>query len=377
MVKPKLTKKGWRASIYLGKNIYGKKKYKDIYAKSEDECNKKIIDYLYMKNNNLLNENLKIENEDFNSMYEKYVQNRVNITTNTKNDYISTKDKYFKPLLKMNLKDINEDVLQELYNSILKKHGDSLVLRIDKFLNSFFNSMVKKKKIQYNPLNLVEKPKKKKSKHYECTKDELNNIINLLKKDENYNYLYMIILIQSCTGTRISETLAIDINKSIDFENNTLNIVQQQSKEKGKGYYIKEDLKTDPSKRKIPILKPVMQEIKKHIYIQNQYFKFNKITKDEQYKDLLFLNDKGTMRKENTVHRHWKTFKEKNNINPELDLHDFRRFFATWLMQQGVPDKIAKNLLGHSKIDMTQYYQNNDDSYTMDLLQEKELYINF
>ena len=77
MVKPKLTSRGWRASIYIGKDIYNRKKYKDIYAKSEEECNKKVIDYLYLKNNNLLDTKIQnCEDNSFNTLYENYVNNR-------------------------------------------------------------------------------------------------------------------------------------------------------------------------------------------------------------------------------------------------------------------------------------------------------------
>ena len=55
MVKPKKQKDGrYRASIYLGKDVYGKKKYKDIYGKTEKECNNKIIDYTYKLKHNLI-----------------------------------------------------------------------------------------------------------------------------------------------------------------------------------------------------------------------------------------------------------------------------------------------------------------------------------
>ena len=75
---------------------------------------------------------------------------------------------------------------------------------------------------------------------------------------------------------------------------------------------------------------------------------------------MLFINSKGNCIPSNIIDRRWKTFKEKNNINPNIRIHDLRRYFATFLMKSNVPDKIAKTLLGHSSVNMTEYYQNSD-----------------
>lgn len=51
-----------------------------------------------------------------------------------------------------------------------------------------------------------------------------------------------------------------------------------------------------------------------------------------------------------------------------MRIHDLRRYFATFLMKSNVPDKIAKSLLGHSSVNMTEYYQNNDIEIAQDYM---------
>lgn len=367
MVKPSKTKKGtWRASIYIGKDSFGRKKYKDIYGKTEEECTNNVITYMYERNNNLIEEKKKIETFEY--YFDKYIENKENITENTRNDYKSVKKNHLQKLLKMKITDINEDTLQELYKQIKKDHGSKLLLRVDKFLNAFFNSMVKKKKIKYNYLNLVEKPSEEDVIHAKISNEQITNILELLKKEEGKEYWYILILIQSCLGTRISEGLAIDTVKSIDWDTGILKIIQQQTKKTGKGYYITTRLKTKKSRRSIPILLPILKEIKEYLSKQNEYFKLMGIEVEDEYKNLLFLNNYGSMIKENTAHRHWKEFKEKYNIDPNLKPHDFRRYFATWLLKNNVPDKVAKSLLGHEKIEMTQYYQNDDLDFSIETI---------
>ena len=77
--------------------------------------------------------------------------------------------------------------------------------------------------------------------------------------------------------------------------------------------------------------------------------------------NLIFFTDKGTILPSNSVDRYWRKFRKENDINENLRIHDLRRYFATFLMRNNVPDKISKKLLGHSQVNMTEYYQNTND----------------
>lgn len=78
-------------------------------------------------------------------------------------------------------------------------------------------------------------------------------------------------------------------------------------------------------------------------------------------KKLLICSNKLGSIAKNTVQRNWKIFREKLGYEKQIRVHDFRRFLATLLMKNNVPDAISKLQLGHSDENMTRYYQNTDE----------------
>lgn len=387
MVKPHQRKDGrWYASIYLGKDIFNKNKYKQIYGSDYYDCQKNIIDFLYKKENNLLNKPAKeinIKDKEFSVAFEEFVDEKVNnkkLTLRTKEDYMGCINKNLKDIAKIKIKDLNLEMFKILIEKVKKKQGDKLVIRVCKIINPFLNKLAKTNKIEYNFINEIVLPKVETKKHAKCDDKTLETIIELLKKEQNKEYLYGVILIGACCGTRIAETLAIDYYKSFDFDKKILKIFQQQVKKKGEGYVIEETTKTKNGNRYIPLLDVVIQEIKKIHIKQETYFKLAGIRKDPKYNTLLLLSPKGDMIKENTAHRHFKEFinkyKDKYNLNGEITFHSFRRYFATWLMKNGVSDKVAKEFMGHANVEMTEYYQDDDMEYNLKEFNKVKLGIN-
>lgn len=388
MVKPHQRKDGrWYASIYIGKNIFNKNQYKYIYGKDFYDCQKNIIDFLYKKENNLIttikDEQINIKDKTFIEAYEDYLNEKVKnnkIRVRTKEDYMGCVNKNLSDIKNIKIKNLNLEMFKIMIEKIKIKEGSKLVNRVFKVINPFMDKLSKTKKIEYNFLNEIMLPKITVKKHAKCDDSTLETIIELLKKEPNREYLYEIILIGACCGTRISETLAIDYYKSFDFEKKILKIYQQQVKEKGKGYIIEETTKSENGKRYIPLLDIFIKEIKILYEKQELYFKINNIQKDPNYSTLLLLNNKGKMITENTAHRHFKQFidkyKDANNISSEITFHSFRRYFATWLMKNGISDKVAKEFMGHSNIEMTQYYQDDDMEFNLKEFNKAQLNIN-
>lgn len=54
------------------------------------------------------------------------------------------------------------------------------------------------------------------------------------------------------------------------------------------------------------------------------------------------------------------TIKKSNDINEKIRIHDLRRYFATFVMKSNIPNTVAKDILGHADINMTEYYQDDD-----------------
>lgn len=397
MVKAKKRDDGrWYGAIYMGKDIYGKKIYKHIYANSEKECNNKIIEFEYKKNNGLLEEEIKSNNlitlEDY---WNDWLDNRIDISASTLREYKSIKKLYLTNLMKMKAKEINYAVIQHFYSDLYKKTNAKRVKKVSRLFNCFLRKMSVNRNcpIPRDVLDGLELPTTEKYIPKQIRELDYQSIMeNLLKEyndiKSNIQYLYILILVTSCSGCRIGESTALTIN-DIDFENNIITVNKKQNFINGIGYCIEEKTKTESGTRTIAILPGVKEKLEQHIKRQQQLirslqlFNFKPqnivfIKKDNTRTtissfDLLMTTNAGQLIKLNTAHRNWKMYKQKHNIDSNTRIHDFRRYFATTLMKNGIPDKLSKKMLGHSQIDMTQYYQNANDEIIQDYISNIDL----
>ena len=369
-----------RGNRYMGK-VYNKyqKKYIYVYDLNEKECKKKVKDLIknieldpYNFNNTQENKN-KL-NMTVEEAFNMWIETKINCTKKTISDYISIKNVHFTPLLSLKIKDLNDKVIQKFYNDKLNNSNASTVHRIHKCLCAFVNYLYKRHIITTNYMDFIVLPKKEKTKHVYCSGSDYLDILNKLKEC-NYQ-LYMIVFIAGNFGLRLGEILGIPI-ENIDLKKNCIHITQQAIFEKGKGFCISKNLKTQTSYRTVYSTNYTsIDELKK--FLVSQIIKIKKernFNENFNLDNLLFFSKKGTVLPQNSIERYWRKFKVENNINPNLRIHDFRRYYATYLMYNNVPDKISKKLLGHSKINMTEYYQNDDDELVSNVISNIEFKI--
>lgn len=395
MVKAKKIKENrWRASVYLGKDDYGRKKYKDIYGTSEKECNSKVIQFLYEKENNLL-ENDIIEKstlktiEDF---YDEWLENRLDIRATTKKEYISIKKCHLSPLMKMPIKDLKNSTLKKFYKELYDKTNANTTKKVSKLFNCFLKNMItdKRTKLRRDILDNITLPKSAKKKPYFVTNELYNEFITILKdeyqKDSDIGYLYILILICAGCGLRIGEALAIEI-EDINLKDSTIRINKEVTFEKGKGYYVIEATKSGSGDRIVVMPQKIKEVVMRHIAILN--IKQNKINKNinntylyvdknnieyqkSGYK-LLISSEKFGLIPKNTAQRNWKNFREKLGYTEQIRIHDMRRFQATLLRDNNVPEEVAKLQMGHSDTTMTRYYQNTDTSTLINYISDIDI----
>ena len=367
-MKGTITKNGNR---YKGK-VYNKyiKDYMYVYDKDEKICEKKLkelIKKIKFDHKNLENELNKKDNLNItiDKSFDFYLDNKLNCNEDTKNDYRSIKKVHLQPILNIKVKDLDDNVIQKFYNYILKKEGKKCLLRVNKCFGAYIRWLYKKHIVNSNYMDFIELPKREKIKHVYCSEEYYINVITLLK-EKNYQ-LYMIALIASGCGLRLGEILGLSFDY-INIKGNYLMVEQQVTFEKGKGYYLSKELKTDESRRKVPLLDSVKDELTKflayQLYITKKSREFNS---DFNKYNLIFFSEKGNLLPSNTVDRYWRIFRKENGINEKLRIHDLRRYFATFLMRNKVPDKISKKILGHTEINMTEYYQSDDDDLVLEL----------
>ena len=400
MVKAKKIKENrWRASIYIGKNEYGKNVYKDIYGTTEKECNTKVIDFIYKKENNLLENNLleKTKLKTVEDFYDEWLENRLDIKETTRKEYISIKKCHLTPLLKVPIKTLTNTLLKKYYKELFAKTNANTTRRVSRLFNCFIRDMIydKRVKLDRDILDNLSLPKTSNYKPYFVNKDEYKNILDILKKeylnDSDIGYLYILLIICGGCGLRISEALAIHI-KDIDISKGTIKINKQETQCKGKGYYILESSKTDSGDRVVVMPKVIKDIVIKHINFLNYKLKqlkklsielnntFLYIDKDnKEYRksgsELLISSKSFKLIPKNTAHRNWKIFRESLGYDEKIRIHDMRRLQATILRDNHVPEDVAKLQMGHSDAVMTRYYQNTDIDTLIDYISNIDIKI--
>ncbi len=387
MSTPKKQPNGlYRDTVYLGKDIYGKKKYRNIYGKTEKECKDKVIDFKYKLQHNQIEIEIakkKNSNKKFEEYFDEWLDNRDDINENTVEEYRSVKKCHLQKLLSIPMNKLTNSMIKQFYKDLKKEKGEKIVTRVSRRLNPFLKAMVVNEdcKLPRNILDNLELPKKRKIKHYIIKEDQYKQFSETLKKEfynnTNIGFLYPLVLIASGCGLRIGEALALNMN-DIDIEKNCITVNKHQTNLKGKGYVIVEGAKTEAGVRKVAIPKFIKDDLV-NIIVHNKrnQKKLEKINKNFISPQVLYISkDKKEiyintynffivsstfkMIPKNTAERNWKIFRENLGYTEQIRIHDMRRFLATLFLKKGIPTKVAIAQMGHAIAEDTEYYQDVD-----------------
>ena len=259
---------------------------------------------------------------------------------------VSWYEKYKKPKLKPNTiynmdRYIARIVASDVGNtSLLKLDGEKLQ---DYLVNNFSGNTRKKmylvlhgcldkavrlRKLSYNPLLSVELPAHK-PKHYRPLEfEEQNRIFYYYEHPkEFYNWLsitpvyFALFRFMCCTGLRIGEFLALDLNKDIDRDENV--IIVSKNKDARTGRILTP--KTATSERRVPFLPELYPTIK---LLKGHGFSYESIRQhfDRVYKRLKITG---------------------------ANIHSFRHTFVSMCYAAGMPAKNIQESVGHAEIGTT------------------------
>lgn len=153
-------------------------------------------------------------------------------------------------------------------------------------------------------------------------------------------------------GLRQGEALGLTWD-NVDLENGTLAVRQALGRVKGKGLVFG-PVKSRAGRRTIALPGPLLAELKSHRLRQNQ----ERMAAGSWYADadLVFAREDGRPIDPKIDWREWKALCVEAEI-PDTRLHNARHTAATMLLAQGVPMRVAMEILGHSRITVTQNYQ--------------------
>ncbi len=199
-------------------------------------------------------------------------------------------------------------------------------------IRSFYQYLVRTKKIKKDPTNGVQSPKVEKKVPNILTAKEVELLLEQ-PKDVDLKGIRDKAMLEFAyaTGMRVTEIISLDIG-DVNFTEN----------------YVM--CKNGHKKRTIPLGNLSMKALSEYVKSSRPY-----LIKDDSTK-ALFVNING---KRLTRQGFWKIvkyYKEQANITKDITPHVLRHSFATHLLQNGADLKAIQTMLGHSDISSTQVY---------------------
>ena len=245
-------------------------------------------------------------------------------------EYLNQKGKDYSNITKEDMKEYIEHL-----QSIGKKA--STISRCIASIRSFYQYELKNKKVEQDPTDQIQSPKREKRVPSVLTSKEVALLLEQ-PKDVDLKGIRDKAMLEFAyaTGMRVTEIISLNL-EDVNIE---------------EGYVT---CKNGSKQRNIPLGTMSLKALKE--YIENAR---GILIKDESEKSL-FVNING---KRLTRQEFWKIikyYKEQAHITKDITPHVLRHSFATHLLQNGADLKAIQTMLGHSDISSTQVYMQFQD----------------
>lgn len=265
--------------------------------------------------------------------YINYVYIEKKLSDNTKDAYLSDLLS-FKDYLNNKRVDVvnSKDIVSYVNHLTDLKESDKTIARKIVSIRTFFNYLMKEKKIDINPCEKIESPKLRKSLPKTLNFEEINKLLDLKPKTAlEYRNRAMIELMYA-TGLRVSELVNLEIN-DINVKDNYVRVFGKGKKE-----------------RIVP-----MAEITTNIL--NEYLSVYRDSLLKGYlTDKVFISSYGKGITRQAFFKILKKIAKEQGIEKDFSPHALRHSFATHLLEYGADLRSIGEMLGHENIKTTQIY---------------------
>ena len=275
-----------------------------------------------------------------------FLQNEKRVSNNTLQSYSRDIHQYesYVSQNKINYAKVDSQKINE-YLKHLQDLGKktSTISRSLASIRSFYQYLVRVKKIKHDPTENIQSPKVEKRVPSVLTSEEVENLLSQPKDvDLKGTRDKAMLEVAYATGMRVTEIISLDVEDvNIDEGFITCRSANKQ--------------------RNIPLGSISIAALKEYINDARPI-----MIKDENEK-ALFVNVNG---KRLTRQGFWKIvkfYKEQAHITKDITPHVLRHSFATHLLQNGADLKAIQTMLGHSDISSTQVYMQFQDSGIRDI----------
>lgn len=228
-----------------------------------------------------------------------------------------------------------EDYIKEMAEDENKKPAS--ISRSIASLRSFYQFIVKRKKIKVDPTKDVKAPKVEKRVPSVLTSEEVELLLEQ-PKDVDLKGIRDKAMLEFAyaTGMRVTEIISLNLD-DVNLE---------------EGYVT---CKNGNKQRNIPLGKMSLKALKEYIEEARDI-----LIKNEN-EQALFVNINGGRLTRQGFWKIIKYYKEQAHITKDITPHVLRHSFATHLLQNGADIKAIQTMLGHSDISSTQVYMQFQD----------------
>lgn len=214
---------------------------------------------------------------------------------------------------------------------------ESTISRSLASIRSFYQYLIRVKKVKKDPTMTIESPKINKRVPNILTSKEVELLLDQPKDvDLKGTRDKAMLEFAYATGMRVTEMISLDIDDvKID-----------------EGYVV---CRGRNKARNIPLGSMSLKALKEYIEDARPY-----LIRDEN-EEALFVNVNGTRLTRQGFWKIVKYYKEQAHIEKDITPHVLRHSFATHLLQNGADLKAIQTMLGHSDISSTQVYMQFQD----------------
>ena len=239
---------------------------------------------------------------------------------------------------KINYLKVTEETILE-YMEYLREENkkESTISRSLASIRSFYQYLIRVKKIKKDPTMTIESPKINKRTPNILTSKEVELLLDQPKDvDLKGTRDKAMLEFAYATGMRVTEMISLDIDDvKLD-----------------EGYVV---CRGRSKSRNIPLGSMSLKALKEYIDDARPY-----LIRDES-EEALFVNVNGPRLTRKGFWKIVKYYKEQAHIEKDITPHVLRHSFATHLLQNGADLKAIQTMLGHSDISSTQVYMQFQD----------------
>jgi integrase len=258
--------------------------------------------------------------------------------------------RFFDPL-GVTIGSLTPQLIEDFLDSIADDGcNSSTQQRYYQIIGCCLKNAVRKDHIDRNPIEKVDRPRRTKFTAAYYSKDEALQLLRCAKGE----LCYIPVLLGVFYGMRRSEVTGLQWS-SVDFENNQIHIDHKAYVESLKGkaqVCITDVMKTDASKRTLPLIPQVREELLKHKARQEEYRRSFGRSYCKEWTDCVCVDPTGHVLSPDFVTRHFGLLLAEHGLR-HIRFHDLRHTCASLLVAQGVPMKQIQLWLGHSTYSTT------------------------